>query len=180
MFAGARLRLVAPAGLRYDTTVPPPRILGHALVLSYLAVIVLGTAHAVRRLDPVPFGRVTIFFYGMLAPYQGYSEVSEGYLAEVLVQGAWYPVDLAPYYPVLPGERSMREWHTYANWAHYPSEEEVHRAYAERLLELVDRNEGGRHPEALRLSWVQWRPQPHAFRAEFDEPIQSRLLVTVP
>jgi len=158
--------------------VPFPRILGHALVASYLMIIALGAAHSVRKLDPVPFGRVTIFFYGMLAPYQGYSEVSEGYLAEGLADGEWRAIDLSPYYPVLPGERSMREWHTYANWAHYPSEESAHRAYAERLLALE--GAAGRYHDAIRLSWVQWRPRPHAFRVGFDEPIQSRLLVTVP
>lgn len=156
------------------------RILGHALVVSYLAVLGLGVAHSVRRLDPVPLGRITIFEYGMLAPYQGYSRVTEGFLAEGLVQGTWYPIDLAPYYPVLPGERSMREWHVYANWAHFPSEEAAHRAYAERLLALHDRYEGGRALEALRLSWIQWEPSPADFRAPSAAPLQQRLLVTVP
>ena len=159
---------------------PLSRILGHALVLSYLAVVALGTAQAVKRTERVPLGRVTIFMYGMLAPYQGYLETTEGYEAEALVQGAWYPVDLAPYYPVLAGERSMREQHTYANWAHFPSDDDAYRAYAEKLFDLEQRYGGGRAPEALRLSWIQWRPAPEGFRVGSETPLRSRVLVTVP
>jgi len=161
----------------YDRIVSVSRIVGHAIVIAYLVIVLLGAAHSVRRLSPVPFGRVTIFFYGMLAPYQGYSETSEGFFAEGLIQGTWYPIDLAPYYPVLAGERSMREWHTYANWAQFPSEEVAHRAFALRLFNLHSLHKGGREIESLRLSWVQWKPAPEAFRTT---PIQSRLLVTVP
>ncbi len=153
------------------------RIAGHALVIAYLAILILGAAHAYRRFDPVPFGRVTIFFYGMLAPYQGYSATSEGYLAEGYANGAWTEIDLAPYYPVLPGERSMREWHTYANWAQFPTAEAVHRAYAEKLLELE--SAAGRPYESVRLSWIQWRPEPASFRGPAVNPDKSRLLVIV-
>lgn len=152
-------------------------MIGHAIVVAYLILVLLGAAHAVRRLSPVPFGRVTIFMYGMLAPYQGYSVTSEGFFAEGLVQGTWYPIDLAPYYPVLAGERSMREWHLYDNWAHFPSTEAAHRAFAERLFSLVDRYGSGRRIESLRLSWVQWEPAPDRFRTN---PVRSRHLVTVP
>lgn len=159
---------------------PLSRILGHALVLSYLVVVLLGTAQAVKRTEYVPMQRITIFMYGMLAPYQGYLETTEGYLAEGLVQGRWYPIDLGPYYPVLAGERSMREQHTYANWAHFPSDAAAHRAYAEKLFDLEQRYGGGRVPEALRLSWIQWRPAPEGFRAGSEAPLQARILVTVP
>lgn len=169
--------ILAKSPLLYDHAVPVSRIVGHAIVIAYLVVVLLGTAHSVRKLSPVPFGRVTIFMYGMLAPYQGYGTTSEGYVAEGLIQGTWYPIDLAPYYPVLPGERSMREWHTYANWAQFPSEEAAHRAFALRLLDLADRDRGGRHIESLRLSWVQWEPAPDVFRTP---PIKTRHLVTVP
>lgn len=171
------MRLVAAAGLRYDVVVDIRRIAGHALVISYVAILILGAVHSWRRFDPVPFGRVTIFFYGMLAPYQGYSRVSEGYVAEALVQGRWYPIDLEQYYPVLPGERSMREWHTYANWAQFPTAEAAHRAYALRVMELEDASKGGRAIESVRLSWVQWEPSPGEFRTV---PTKSRLLVIVP
>lgn len=152
------------------------RIIGHALVIAYVAILVLGSVHSYRRFDPVPFGRVTIFFYDMLAPYQGYSRTSEGYVAEALVQGTWYPIDLTPYYPVLPGERSMREWHTYANWAQFPTAEAAHRAFALKLFEL-EQHTGGRAVESVRLSWVQWEPSPAEFRTA---PTKSRLLVIVP
>jgi hypothetical protein len=162
----------------YDARVTFGRLLGHGLVLSYLAVLSLGAVHAVRRLDPVPFGRVTIFFYGMLAPYQGYSETSEGYLAEGFADGAWREIDLAPYYPVLPGERSMREWHTYANWAQFPSNDAAWRAYAAKILALEAA--AGRPYERVRLSWIQWRPAVESFRGPAAAPDKSLLLATAP
>lgn len=174
----ARLRLVATAGFRYDASVDIRRIVGHALVIAYFAILVLGSIHSWRRFDPVPFGRVTIFFYGMLAPYQGYSETSEGYLAEGYANGEWAEIDLGPYYPVLPGERSMREWHTYANWAQFPTGAAAHRAYAEKLLALEAA--AGRPYDSVRLSWIQWRPVPESFRGPASHPDQSLLLVTVP
>jgi hypothetical protein len=170
--------ILAPTRFEYDVVVDIRRIAGHALVISYLAILVLGAVHSWRRFDPVPFGRVTIFFYGMLAPYQGYSETSEGYLAEGYANGTWTEIDLAPYYPVLPGERSMREWHTYANWAQFPSAEAAHRAYAQKLLELEAA--AGRTYEHVRLSWIQWRPAEESFRGPAARPDKSRILVIVP
>ncbi len=156
---------------------PLSRILGHALVLSYLVIVALGTAQAVRRTEWVPFGRVTIFMYGMLAPYQGYYETTEGYRAEGLIDGAWEDIDLAPLYPVLPGERSMREQHFHDNWAWFPSSEDAQRAYAEKLLAIERAN--GRPYESLRLSWIQWRPSPEGFRVGAESPLRSAVLVTV-
>lgn len=156
---------------------PYSRLLGHALVVSYLVVVALGTAQAVKRTDFVPLGRITIFMYGMLAPYQGYLVTTEGYVAEGSIDGEWKKIDLAPYYPVLAGERSMREQHTYANWAHFPSSEDAYRAYAEKLL-AVERD-AGRPYEQLRLSWIQWRPTPAGFRDGTERPLQSVVLVTV-
>lgn len=154
------------------------RILGHALVASYLAIVAFGAAQAVRRTERVPFGRVTGFMYGMLAPYQGYSETTEGYAAEGWRDGAWEPIDLAPYYPVLPGERSMREQYFHENLASFPSDDGAQRAYAEKLLSLE--RAGGRPYDSLRLSWTQWRPEPDGFRAGAEGPIRSVVLVTVP
>lgn len=170
--------MVAKTMLPYDMCMSFTRITGHAIVIAYLVIITLGAAHAVRRLSPVPFSRVTIFMYGMLAPYQGYSEVAEGYMAEGFVDGAWRTIDLAPFYPVLPGERSMRERHTYMNWAHFGSSDAAYRAYAERIQSLEAAR--GNTYDRMRLSWVQWRPTVEAYRVSSDDLLQTRFLVTVP
>ena len=157
------------------------RIVGHALIVCYLIVVVLGAVQAVKRsetVDMMPLGRVTMFMYGMLAPYQGYSRTAEGFVAEGYAGGAWHPIDLAPYYPVLPGERAMREWHVYHNWANFPSDDAAHRAYAETLLSLEAA--AGRPYERVRLSWIQWRPAPASYRMPAAEPLLVRSLVTVP
>lgn len=154
------------------------RTLGHALVVCYFVIVAFGTAHAVKRLDPVPFGRITIFMYGMLAPYQGHSMTTEGFQVEGFADGAWHDIDLAPYYPTLIGERSMREWHVYSNWAQYPSNEEFYRAYAEKIRALEA--EAGRPYDQVRLSWIQWQPTETDYRGPSKTPLKHLPLITVP
>lgn len=154
------------------------RTLGHALIVCYAILVALGTAQAVKRTDYVPLGRITIFMYGMLAPYQGHSVTTEAFLAEGFDGNEWRTIDLAPYYPVIIGERSMREWHVYHNWAQYESDEAVHRAYATKLrdLEAV----AGRQYEQVRLSWIQWMPTETDYRGPSKNPIQRVSLITIP
>lgn len=152
--------------------------LGHALIVSYFIIVALGTAQAVKRTDYVPIKSITIFMYGMLAPYQGHSVTTEAFLAEGFADGEWREIDLAPYYPVLTGERSMREWHVYANWAQYESNDAIYRAYAEKLRALEAA--AGREYEQVRLSWIQWKPTETDYRGPSKNPLQHVLLVTIP
>lgn len=155
------------------------RILGRAILVAYLLILALGIAYSVVRFSPVPFGRVTLFMYGMLAPYQGYHETSEAFLAEgELADGTWHRIDLTSYFPVLEGERSMREHRLYDNLAGFSSHEAAHRAVAMLLRDLEA--QAGRPYAHVRLTWVQWRPTPAGFWDGFDTPTQSKLLVTVP
>ncbi len=154
------------------------RTLGHALIVCYFIIVALGTAQAVKRTDYVPLGRATIFMYGMLAPYQGHSMTTEAFLAEGLRDGEWTEIDLAPYYPVIIGERSMREWHVYSNWAQYESNEAVYRAYATKLRDLEAA--AGRPYEQVRLSWIQWTPTETDYRGPSKNPQQRVSLITIP
>lgn len=144
------------------------RIVRHALVLAYLAVLAFAMSHALFRTGGGPLGPIVEFAYGMVAPFQGYAGVNEGLQADgERADGAWEGIDLAPYFPVSDGERSMREERVYRN-------SPFHEPFAEKLLSL--------HPEyaRVRLSWSQWTLDLDGHRANAHAPTQEEIFFVYP
>ncbi len=161
---------------RYTLTVT--KILQQAIIVSYLVLLLLGAAYAAFRFQPIPFRPLTLFVYGMLAPYQGYNRMNEAFLVEGRIGEEWEEIDLAPYFPTLEGERNMRERRLYLNVGKHPSVEALHRRIAERIRELEA--ERGTHYESVRLTWIEWEPAPESFRANAATPTRTHHLVTIP
>src|SRR3989344_8507561 len=85
------------------------RVLTHTLIITYLFL----TAYAFfftmvrQKISIVPEG-VLHFFYGMMAPYQGYTTYNFDLLAEgKRDDGTWERIDLDPYYPMIRGHQVM-------------------------------------------------------------------------
>lgn len=160
----------------YDASVP--RLLQHAVAVSYLVLLSFGMTYAVWRYEPVPLRSLTLFLYGMLAPYQGYNRMNEAFLVEGRMGDEWREIELAPYFPVLEGERNMRERRLYLNVGKHPSVEALHRRIALRIRELEA--ERGNRYDAVRLTWIEWEPSPESFRANAAVPTRAAPVVTVP
>lgn len=155
------------------------RTIEHAVVVSYLVLLMFGMSYAVVRYEPVPLRPLTLFFYGMLAPYQGYNRMNEAFLVEgQRTDGSWERLDLAPYFPVGSGERNMRERWLYENRGGHADVDDLYRRIAERVRTLEAAR--GRNYASVRLSWMEWEPSPDGFHADVDHPTRTRFLVVVP
>ncbi|OGJ60701.1 hypothetical protein A3C37_00710 [Candidatus Peribacteria bacterium RIFCSPHIGHO2_02_FULL_53_20] len=120
----------------------------------YLFVTANALVYTVFRksLLPTPVLR---YFYGMMAPYQGYStynfELVAGGKTE---EGAWEMIDLLPYFPGSTGERTFRE---FLLSRRAQGEEETRKGY-EQLAGQLRRTEAehGRSYTEIRLSFDTW------------------------
>lgn len=133
------------------------RIIGHIVLVAYLYITACAFLFTVIR-APIftrfPRG-VIIYSYGMTAPYQSASAPHGAMFAECLQGGSWTPVDLAPFYPQMFGERNAREY--FAAFSYSGKQEESdsqHARYAATLQRLLaDR---GTQCDRIRLSWDKW------------------------
>jgi hypothetical protein len=140
------------------------RIVGNLVIIAYLWVTVCALLLTVLRL-PVTYPRFAVAYaYGMMAPYQSAGVDQQAMLAEGLREdGTWEEIDLAPYYPVLFGERNVREFYAIHRQINRPSSKiNIREEYAKKLLELERKR--GHIYSAVRLSWQTW---PFA-NGEFD------------
>jgi hypothetical protein len=132
------------------------RFFGNVFLIAYLWITFCALLLTVLRMKvfyPNPF---MLFSYGMMAPYQSYGATHEEMLAEgQLSDGTWEVIDLAPYYPVLFGERNVREYFAMFNYGLNPQKRlELRERFARRLLELQKIQ--GKAYKGIRLSWQEW------------------------
>ena len=129
----------------------------------------------------LPFipNRVLHFFYGMMAPYQGYTTDNFDLLAEGKKGERWERINLDPYYPMILGNQVMfRRLRSF----HAESEEVSRKKYtelAERLLKYE--KERGQAFERIRLTWQAWPMSIRGWDALRREPlIKNYPLTEVP
>jgi len=157
------------------------RVLTHTLIITYLFL----TAYAFfftmvrQKISIVPEG-VLHFFYGMMAPYQGYTTYNFDLLAEGKnEEGQWETINLDPYYPMLLGHQVMyRRLRTF----HYEGEEESRHGYT-KLAELLRKHEEekGEIYTSVRLTWQTWPMSPFGWDAmRREEHITSYPLTETP
>lgn len=102
------------------------------------------------------------YAYGMMAPYQGFSRERGEILAEGrLPDGSWEVIDLSPYYPVIPGERNLRE--VWWMWGGRSGDREADRVRYARTLLTLERAKGNAY-EAVRVSWQRWPSMTGGYR----------------
>lgn len=134
--------------------------LGIALYLSFTAnALVYTVIH--RSLLPTPVIR---YFYGMMAPYQGYSTYNVELVAEgKKADGSWDTIDLLPYFPGSTGERTFREFLL----SHRVRGQEVTQRGYERMAEQLREKESkhGRPYAAVRLIFEMWPVSPDGYES---------------
>lgn len=132
--------------------------LRHSVLSLGIGLYLFVTANALtytifrRSLLPTPVIR---YFYGMMAPYQGYSTqnielVAEGKRAD----DSWETIDLLPYFPGSTGERTFREFLL----SHRAQGKEVTRQGYARLAEeiRIQETHRGRPYTEIRLAFDTW------------------------
>ncbi len=161
------------------TTMKLRRFLQHAVILFFIAFQVSGFMLTMFRVW-MPFPRsLTLFSYGMMAPYQAYDRYNYDFVAEGLtVDGTWEPISLQPYFRVILGEAVVRKFKLIFT---HPDREH---ARANALLissKLLQLERGRGHSiKAIRLSWQQWPQSPQGMDTLRQSPhLESTLLATV-
>lgn len=141
------------------------KITGNCFIGVYLWVTICAFLLTILRIYILIPQSLVLYAYGMMAPYQSYGEKHQQLLVEgESSPGVWGKIDLTPYYPVLYGERNVREF-----GAVFPLEvpdertEWLRTSYARKILELERRK--GNHYSAIRLSWEQWPTMTGEFEA---------------
>ena len=169
----------------------PKRLLQNTFVILYLFLTASIFLYTMVRVE-IPWipERVHRFFYGMMAPYQGYKTQNFDLLAEGLraerseVRGQrsetseeqWEKIDLDPYYPMILGNQIMyRRLRSF----HEVNEEISKKKYTE-LAELLLKHERerGRAYEAMRLTWQQWPVSLEGYEAKQGEAVNYLLAQT--
>lgn len=181
---------------------PVKKFLQHAFVLIYLTITLSAFLFTMTKKEVFPFipWRVTRYAYGMMAPYQGYSEYNVDLLAEgkrnepglVLrlrpaSQGSaqddmgsnetWEVIDLDPYYPMMHRGSAIM----YKRLRSFLVDgEDIHKQKYDELASLILKQERarGRAYEAVRLTWEEWPRSPEGFDAMRREENITEYFIT--
>ena len=102
------------------------------------------------------------FEYMMMAPYQSYAKHSEEFTIIGERNGQREEIDLSPYFPVLLGERNIRENLLYRERSLDSTSHVRQELMAKKLLELEAKQ--GRHYDRLILEWWSWPASPEGYR----------------
>jgi hypothetical protein len=140
-----------------------PRTIVNAGISLYLLLTACAFSFTLFRWSPLPFPLVK-FFYGMMAPYQDYSDRNADLVAEgQKADGTWEHIDLLPYFPVSTGERTYR---MYMQTARNRGSDIAEASY-ERFRELLHERENarGRVYSDVRLAFEIWPASPAGFEA---------------
>lgn len=132
-------------------------------IIGYLGLTICALSFTLFRSSPLPISVVS-YFYGMIAPYQGYSEYSADLKAEGLKSdGAWEAIDLTKYFPVSMGERTYRmNMQTARNRGRSVAEA----AYENLKIQLKEHEgERGHLYSDIRLTFDVWPTSPAGFAA---------------
>lgn len=154
----------------------PSRIAGNLFLAVYLPIVLLAFLYTVLR-QPVFFHPrpVADFAYGMIAPYQSPGGRHGQIFAECFDETeAWQPIDLAPFYPQMFGERNARE--LFSMYPHSTSDSLQRRSmYVQTLRKtLAERGTGCSH---IRLSWDTWPAMTGGFYASYLPAFTTRTLI---
>lgn len=156
----------------------PRVVMGNIFLTLYFWVTMCALLVTLFRIMVLIPRRAVLYSYGMIAPYQNPGITHQELLAEGLREdGSWERINLAPYYPVLFGERNAREYFTMFTYSTNPTERGSARAtYAATLLRLEKERHGNKYQD-IRLSWLTWPSAPGEFNAlQHSELTQKDLL----
>jgi|GEM_PF-1314609 len=138
------------------------RTVQHALIILYLCVLVAAFAYTMLRLRTTFMWKIVQFEYMMMAPYQSFAKFNEEFTVLGHQGGDLVEIDLAPYFPVLLGERSIRESNIFGGRSEWWDRRAQYRVFAERILALEERS--GRTYDGLTLEWWKWPASPDGYR----------------
>lgn len=158
---------------------PFKKILMHGFVLAYLTMTFLAFCFTMFRWRPLGI-KVIFPFYGMMAPYQGYSEEHVEMIAEGQKDGTWTRIDILKYYPGRRGEGVIRQQMRIMKWFYG---EEALGAGHKKLAELIrDREaDSGHSYDRVRLSWEIWPVSMESYEAQRHDPFVRRApIIEVP
>lgn len=139
------------------------KIIVQAGIVTYLVLTLCALLFTLFRFTPLPIS-VVGYFYGMMAPYQGFSPYNADLIAEgKTADGGWEQIDLEYYFPVSTGERTYR---LYMQTARNRGPEVAAAAYEElrRLIQEKEATRGNVYDEIL-LTFEVWPASAEGFDA---------------
>ena len=134
----------------------------HLVIICYILVTFAGFCYTMFRvwIPGVP-RKLTIFSYGMMAPYQSYRTFNEELIAEGRVPGgAWEEINLDPYLPYIRGEKAHRSYLVSFRYGGKDIDEK-YREYARRVQQLEAQR--GREWSGVRLTLEKWPMSPAGY-----------------
>ncbi len=159
------------------TTLVLKTLLQRLLVVAYLFLTAAAFVFTLFHVTFVPYAWIH-WSYGMMAPYQGDTDVNADLMAEGEASpGHWQAINLDSYMPYGFGERNARKFLR----VYEPLGEQTEREkYTELTLEILDRERaGGRAYHALRLTIDTWPRSPDGFEALHHAPYTQKEFVTL-
>ena len=169
----------------YTSPMPLKRITQHIIIFVFLLITLLAffvtMFHEEMPFTPLFLQPFVLFGYGMMAPYQGYERLNTDLFAEGLTaNGQWQEINLDPYFPVLRGEKNIRETKLLFRDGSGADIVTAHaRKIAERLLTVE--HEHGHAFQSVKLSWEEWPPSPLGYDAlRHSSSLPTEVLVTYP
>lgn len=140
----------------------PPRVILHAVVLSYLFVTAGAFVFTMTKWHPPIPASILRWSYGMMAPYQGDTGWNADFVYEGrLADGTWETIDLDAYLPYGFGERNVRKFlRVYKR----DGDAEHRRKFAEYALLLWDHERArGKEYTAVRMFFETWPRSPAGY-----------------
>jgi hypothetical protein len=135
-------------------------------IAGYLFCLLCGLSFTLFRWSPLP-KHVTRFFYGLMAPYQGYNTRNLELVADgKKPDGSWERIDRAPYLPGSHGERYFRGAMLSSRVRGPERTRRDYETFARRLTELEA--ERGKAYAEIRLQIETWPTSPDGYEALRD------------
>jgi hypothetical protein len=130
-------------------------------IVLYLFFTLNAFAYTIAQRSLLP-RRVVRYFYGMMAPYQGYSTHNFELVAEGKTEnGSWETIDLLPYFPGSTGERTFREFLLSRRAQSVEATQEGYRQLAKQIQ--YNEAEQGRSYGEIRLAFDTWPMAPDGY-----------------
>ncbi len=170
--AAQRYQLISCYDKVYDELMYPRQWLISMGILAYLFLTFCAWTYTLFRWSPLPW-HAERFFFGMMAPYQGYSLQNVEMVAEgKRANGTWERIDVQSYFPGSRGERNFRSF-----LLDFRTSDEAAKIAYKKFAGLVRTHESihGKLYDEVRITFDAWPVSPEGWYAMRKPPFVQRV-----
>ena len=155
------------------------RTFQHALLVVYFTILVAAFGYTMLRVRTGYLWPFVKFEYMMMAPFQSYAKFNQELVIFGQRDDVWEEIDLAPYFPVLLGERNIRETNLYIGKDYGMDRRMQYEVMAQRILAIEEK--AGRTYDSLRFEWWTWPASADGYHAlKNREHAEDEIIFTYP